>query len=151
VEKDGATVATASSSLSSSSLALNNVTTANAGSYTVTISNSVGSVTSSAAVVTVNAPATTFTQRRFTSGSNKNLWGFAYGNGTLVAVGSPGLLYSSADGATWVQRASGTNEWLVGVAYGDSRLSPWATMGESSARRTASFGRMRPTRAPFSD
>jgi hypothetical protein len=40
----------------------------------------------------------------------------------MVAVGSPGLLYTSTDGVTWTQRASGTNEWIVGVAYGNNQF-----------------------------
>jgi alpha-tubulin suppressor-like RCC1 family protein len=116
--KDGSTVVGGNSS----SLTLNNITSANAGNYTVTITNSIGSVTSTAATLTVNDPATTFTQRKRTSGSSNSLWSFAYGNGTMVAVGSPGLLYTSTDGVTWTQRASGTNEWLVGVAYGNNQF-----------------------------
>jgi hypothetical protein len=106
----------------SPTLAMNGTTSASAGSYTVTISNAVGSVTSNVATLTVNAPATTFTQRRSTGGSSNSLWSFAHGNGTMVAVGSPGLLYSSTDGVTWNLRASGTNEWLVGVAYGNNQF-----------------------------
>ena len=116
--KDGSTVVGGNSS----SLTLNNTTSANAGSYTVTITNSLGSATSTAATLTVNDPATTFTQRKRTSGSSNSLWSFAYGNSTMVAVGSPGLLYTSTDGVTWTQRASGTNEWIVGVAYGNNQF-----------------------------
>jgi hypothetical protein len=116
--KDGSTVVGGNSS----SYTLNNTTSADSGNYTVTITNSVGSVTSTAATLTVNDPATTFNQRKRTSGSSNSLWSFAYGNGTMVAVGSPGLLYTSTDGVTWTQRASGTNEWIVGVAYGNNQF-----------------------------
>ena len=116
--KDGNTVVGSNSP----TLALNNTTSASAGSYTVTITNAVGSVTSAAATLVVDAPATTFTQRRRTSGSSNSLWDFASGNGTMVAVGSPGLLYTSTDGVAWTQRASGTNEWLVGVAFGNNQF-----------------------------
>jgi alpha-tubulin suppressor-like RCC1 family protein len=116
--KDGNTVVGSNSP----TLALNNTTSASAGNYTVTITNAVGSVTSAAATLVVDAPATTFTQRRRTSGSSNSLWDFASGNGTMVAVGSPGLLYTSTDGVTWTQRASGTNEWLVGVAFGNNQF-----------------------------
>ena len=116
--KDGNTVVGGNSP----TLALNNTTSASAGSYTVTITNAVGSVTSAAATLVVDAPATTFTQRRRTSGSSNSLWDFASGNGTMVAVGSPGLLYTSTDGVAWTQRASGTNEWLVGVAFGNNQF-----------------------------
>ena len=116
--KDGGTVVGGNSP----TLALNNTTSASAGNYTVTITNAVGSVTSTAATLVVDAPATTFTQRRRTSGSSNSLWDFASGNGTMVAVGSPGLLYTSTDGVAWTQRASGTNEWLVGVAFGNNQF-----------------------------
>jgi len=116
--KDGNTVVGSNSP----TLALNNTTSASAGNYTVTITNAVGSITSAAATLVVDAPATTFTQRRRTSGSSNSLWDFASGNGTMVAVGSPGLLYTSTDGVTWTQRASGTNEWLVGVAFGNNQF-----------------------------
>jgi hypothetical protein len=116
--KDGGTVVGGNSP----TLALNGTTSASAGSYTVTITNAVGSVTSAAATLVVDAPATTFTQRRRTSGSSNSLWDFASGNGTMVAVGSPGLLYTSTDGVAWTQRASGTNEWLVGVAFGNNQF-----------------------------
>ena len=116
--KDGTTVVGGNSP----TLALNNTTSASAGNYTVTITNAVGSITSAAATLVVDAPATTFTQRRRTSGSSNSLWDFASGNGTMVAVGSPGLLYTSTDGVAWTQRASGTNEWLVGVAFGNNQF-----------------------------
>jgi alpha-tubulin suppressor-like RCC1 family protein len=116
--KDGNTVVGSNSP----TLALNNTTSASAGNYTVTITNAVGSITSAAATLVVDAPATTFTQRRRTSGSSNSLWDFASGNGTMVAVGSPGLLYTSTDGVAWTQRASGTNEWLVGVAFGNNQF-----------------------------
>jgi alpha-tubulin suppressor-like RCC1 family protein len=116
--KDGSTVVGGNSP----TLALNGTTSASAGNYTVTVTNAVGSVTSTAATLVVDAPATTFTQRRRTSGSSNSLWDFASGNGTMVAVGSPGLLYTSTDGVAWTQRASGTNEWLVGVAFGNNQF-----------------------------
>ena len=106
----------------SPSLTLSNATSTNAGGYSVTITNALGSVTSSVATLAVVEPATTFTQRRRVSAIGNSLWSFAYGNKTMVVVGSPGLIYSSNDGVTWTQRASGTNEWLVGVAYGNSQF-----------------------------
>ncbi len=50
-KKDGANVSTDSATLS-----LSNVTTADAGSYTVVVTNSAGSITSSTATLTVNTP-----------------------------------------------------------------------------------------------
>jgi len=60
----------------------------------------------------------TFTQRSITSAAEL-LWGFAAGGGHMVAVGNPGTIFSSTDGATWTRRASGTSEWIVAVAYGN--------------------------------
>lgn len=75
------------SGATTSSLTLTNVQTANAGSYTVTVSNSVGSVTSNTATLTVNTG----------TGSNTkyNLTGFATvgtgcTGGGILAVGSAG-------------------------------------------------------------
>jgi hypothetical protein len=41
-----------------------------------------------------------------------------YGNGTFVAVGEPGSLYTSSDGETWTWRNSGENQSLGDVAFG---------------------------------
>ena len=42
----------------------------------------------------------------------------SYGNGIFVAVGEFGALYTSADGANWTPRTSGTGHLLGDVAYG---------------------------------
>ena len=117
-KKDGSAVVGSNSP----NLTLSNTTAINSSTYTVTISNSAGTVTSNVVTLSINAPATVFAQRRFTSGSSNVLWSFAYGNATMVAVGSPGLLYTSIDGVNWTLRASGTNEALMGVAYGNNQF-----------------------------
>src|ERR1700722_16673433 len=58
-----------------------------------------------------------FTARHVQAGGSF-LWGIAAGPSGLVAVGTGGTILTSADGTTWVRRASGPTSWLVGVAYG---------------------------------
>jgi hypothetical protein len=78
-------------------------------------------VTLGALVLALRVPAqTNFTQRFINAASPSNiLWGFAAGGSTLVAVGQPGRILSSTDGVNWTPRVSGTNEWLVSVAFGN--------------------------------
>jgi hypothetical protein len=48
------------------------------------------------------------------AGSASNDWyGGAYGNGRFVLTSTGGLIYSSTDGATWTQRASGSGTLFV--------------------------------------
>ena len=42
-----------------------------------------------------------------------------FGNGTFVAIGDKGAIYTSVDGQDWVERSSGVTEDLHGVAYGN--------------------------------
>ena len=42
----------------------------------------------------------------------------AYGNATFIAVGDNGTILASLDGEEWMQRASGTDTTLKGVAFG---------------------------------
>ena len=44
----------------------------------------------------------------------------SYGNGIFIAVGEPGTLLTSSDGATWRERSSGTNQSIHDIAYGSS-------------------------------
>jgi hypothetical protein len=41
----------------------------------------------------------------------------AYGNGQFVAVGGPGQIFTSLDGAAWTQQASGTSNGLTTIAF----------------------------------
>jgi hypothetical protein len=41
-----------------------------------------------------------------------------YGNNLFVAVGGPGVIFTSADGAAWAQQVSGTTNGLAAVTYG---------------------------------
>jgi hypothetical protein len=79
----------------SGTLTINKVKVSNAGTYTVTATNSFGSATSNPAVLTVNAPPKITTQPRSqtaTAGTNVTF--------TVVATGTPTLAYQWAfDGA----------------------------------------------------
>ena len=44
---------------------------------------------------------------------------FAYGNGTYVAVGENGQIWTSADALGWISRVSGTTNRLRDVEFGD--------------------------------
>lgn len=118
--KDG----TALNAATAATLTLNNVQIADAGSYTVVVSNSASSVTSSAAALTISSvpgPAVT-TQETWTvqsSPTTQNLWGVCYAGGQFVAVGEGGTIITSPDGSTWTKRVSGNSLWLVSVGYGN--------------------------------
>jgi len=49
-----------------------------------------------------------------------NLWGLTYGNNIFVAVGDVGTILTSAAGASWTIRTSGTTYWFDGVTYGNN-------------------------------
>lgn len=103
---------------SRATLEIATVSAADEGSYTVTVSNGGGAITSAAARLNVTAPTlTSFVSRRSQLGGSF-LWGIATGNGTLVAVGTGGTILSSPDGRVWTRQNSGTSEWLVAVAFG---------------------------------
>src|SRR4030067_2523943 len=52
-----------------------------------------------------------------TSVAPSALYGVAYGNGTFVAVGYAGEIFTSSDGISWVSRTSGTSNSLYDVTY----------------------------------
>jgi hypothetical protein len=45
------------------------------------------------------------------------LYCVTYGNGTFVAVGDRGAIFTSPDGVTWTRRTSPTDDWLSGVNW----------------------------------
>lgn len=47
------------------------------------------------------------------------LFGIAYGNGLLIAVGFDTVIVSDDDGLTWSSNSAGVNTELYGVSYGD--------------------------------
>jgi hypothetical protein len=99
-------------------------------SYTVTITNSTGSITSAPATLSVAAPALTTLTIRNASVGGGLLWSIAAGGSTLVAVGDGGVIISSTDnGHTWSPRVSGTTNWIVGVTYGAGQFVAVADRG----------------------
>jgi len=52
-------------------------------------------------------------------GNAYDLYGVTYGNGTFVAVGNSGTIFTSTNGATWTSQTSGTINQLTGVTYGN--------------------------------
>jgi len=118
-----------------------NVVSTDAGSYTVTVSNAFGSVTSAAAALTLRGQGTTgrqfvavgasgtiltspdglaWTSR--TSGTTKRLRAAAALGNLFVVVGETGTVVTSPDGVAWTARSSGTTETLRGVAASQSRF-----------------------------
>jgi Immunoglobulin I-set domain len=53
------------------------------------------------------------------AGGGGYLDGIAHGNGTYVAVGQNGLVFTSPDALTWSNRTSGTSSTLYDVAFGN--------------------------------
>lgn len=47
----------------------------------------------------------------------ETLWGVCSGPQGFVAVGEKGVIVTSSDGVTWVNRASGTSVWLLAVTW----------------------------------
>ena len=66
--------------------------------------------------------------------SDERLRSVCFGGGQFVAVGYAGTILTSRTGREWTRRASGTEERLLAVAYGnDSRfLSPLMGWFDSS-------------------
>ncbi|MCD9026340.1 S-layer homology domain-containing protein [Cohnella silvisoli] len=52
--------------------------------------------------------------------TSSNLNSIAYGNDTFVAVGDNGTILTSADGASWTDRTSGTDKRISGVIYANN-------------------------------
>lgn len=45
-----------------------------------------------------------------------------YGFDTFIVVGGTGSIYTSVDGVAWAKRLSGSNDELLGIAYGKNRF-----------------------------
>jgi sugar lactone lactonase YvrE len=63
-------------------------------------------------------PAHTSLIVRNTQAGGSFLWGITAGPSGLVTVGTSGTILGSGNGFTWIQRDSGTANWLTAVAYG---------------------------------
>ena len=57
-------------------------------------------------------PASSWTEQ--TSPSTNHLSGVGYGNGTFVAVGNSGTIFTSSDGTTWTEQTSRSTKNLYG-------------------------------------
>ena len=111
--KDGVALGGATSS----SYTITGVTAGNAGTYTVAVSNSAGSVTSSGAVLTVNAAPTLTTQPRGTiaaSGANVSF--------TVAATGTAPFTYQWRLNGANIGGATSATLSLTGVTTNDSGL-----------------------------
>jgi hypothetical protein len=98
-------------------------TIADAGSYTVVITNSLGTVTSSAAVLSVDATSgagLNWTSR--SAGLTNSLLHVTWSGSQFLTVGSGGAILTSSDGINWISRNSGTSASLVGVAWSGSQF-----------------------------
>src|SRR5881397_3630927 len=70
-------------------------------------------------------PLDTWTWRKPLPTGN-SLYGIAYGNRQFVTVGDSGTIMTSVDdGVTWVQRESGTTNFLRGIAYGAGQFAAY--------------------------
>jgi hypothetical protein len=98
--KNGAALAGATAA----TLALNNVRSTNAGSYTVTVTSAGGSITSAAAILTINAAPVITTQPRIQTAMTGNAVSFS-----VVATGSPAPTYQWRKNGTALGGSAATN------------------------------------------
>lgn len=112
--KDGATLAGATSA----TLSLTNVQAGDAGSYTVTVTNSAGSVTSSAATLTVNpaAAAPTIT----TQPTSQTVTAGAGVTFSVVATGTPAPTYQWSKGGTAISGATSASYTIASTTTADA-------------------------------
>ena len=113
------------------SLALPNVTAANAGEYRVAVSDGVGYFLSSPAaldVTPVQSGSPLDHWHLLASLAVKQLFGLTYGNGRYVVVGDSGVV-SSPDTVEWTKTAPMTTESLNSVAFGNGRFVAVGTGG----------------------
>jgi len=120
-----------------SSLILTNVTTANAGTYTVVVSNFLGSVTSAGAVLTVNVPASITAQpASVTVGEGSNAMF------TVTAAGTAPLRYQWQQDGLEVAGATTSSYTVTNVQMnhaGDYKVvvsNTWATVTSQAATLT---------------
>jgi hypothetical protein len=125
--KDGVNLADGGriSGATTATLQITGVSTADAGNYAVVITNSIGSVTSNAAVLTVN-PVPTIDLDHWTnrsSGTTNFLSGVSWSGSQFVAVGDAGTILASGDGISWTSRSYGAYNVFYGVTCGGSQFA----------------------------
>ena len=101
---------------------ITNVRDFDAGAYSVVITNTLGSVTSAPAVLTVLDPLGQWHSRNPVPPGNNFLRNIAYGSGMFVAVGWYGTILTSLDGLRWTPRGFDANPYFYGVAYGSGKF-----------------------------
>ena len=106
---------TAISGATGSSYKINSVKSGDAGSYTVTVSNSAGSVTSSAAVLSVNNKPVITTQPKSQTVKEGKTVTFS-----VVATGTGTLSYQWKKDGTAISGATGTSYKINSAKYSDS-------------------------------
>ncbi|MEI6492987.1 MAG: hypothetical protein WCO94_10600 [Verrucomicrobiota bacterium] len=85
-----------------------------------------------------NGSSTSWGVNRTLPGSG-NIMDVAWNNGTFVAVGSGGAIWTSADGATWASQTSGISETLNAVVW-QPHISQWIAAGATGRILTSSDG-----------
>jgi uncharacterized delta-60 repeat protein len=102
----------------SSSYSISSAQVTNIGLYSVTLTNSSGSLTSDEVPLTVVlADDGEWTVQ--SSPTKDNLWGICYASGIYAAVGENGTIITSPDGVTWTKQTSGTTLWLTSISFGN--------------------------------
>ena len=98
--------------------------------------------------ILTSSDGTTWTNKRTSSGTTKNLYGVTYGDGLFVTVGDNATILTSSDGTTWTNTSTNkrttlryfskadTNH-LYGVTYGDDLF---VTVGGNATILTSSDG-----------
>ncbi len=132
------------SGATSASLTLNAVATTDAGSYTVTVSNSGGSVTSAPATLTVNAPATAPTIA--TQPQNQTVTAGANATFTVVANGTAPLTYQWTKNGTAISGATSATLTLNATTATDA--GTYAVTVTNSVGSVTSSGAMLTVNAP---
>lgn len=103
-------------------LTLVNVTTNDAGFYSVLASNSVGTVSNRASLAVLKAGPLDHWHLRNPLPQPNDLVDLTYANGLFVAVGIHGAILTSTNGQDWALQQSRTIEDLNSVAFGNNRF-----------------------------
>jgi len=73
----------------------------------------------------------------YASGTSKNLYGVAYGNGLFVAAGDEGTFLTSTDGITWAPHSSTAISYVLGITYGNGLFVAVGIKGSSGVILTS--------------